>query len=282
MSRDQRRTVLKDVLKEYSRGGYNPDRMMTIFGFVQELTETLGSRANKRRAGAAGAFAVKTYEIASKKYAGKEPVHCAKGCGYCCHTRVTATPIELFMLARGIRERWNDANDPLKQRFLAVESQARPLRQDQWVASRIPCAFLAEGSCSIYEVRPLTCRTYASLSLPTCIDWFNHAPVTVPHPEINQRMRVFILAGMKAAMSLNGFEHAGYEMGHGVEVALAPDAEARWLAGEPVFAAVKNDAASSSHPGGRQAGHDAFDLLVDVLKTGAFGKDMPPNPWFSW
>lgn len=281
MSRDQRRAVLKDALKEYSRGGYNPDRLMTIFGFVQELTETLGRRGNARRASQAGAFAVKTYEITSKKYGGKEPVHCAKGCGYCCHTRVTATPIELFMLARGIRERWNDAGDPLKDRFRGVESQTRMMPQDQWVESRIPCAFLAEGSCSIYEVRPLTCRTYASTSLPTCIDWYNHAPVVVPHPELNQRMRVFILAGMKAALAHNDLEGLGYEMGHGVEVALAPDAEARWLAGEPIFAGVKNDA-TPSRPGGRQAGHEAFDLLVEVLKTGAFGKDMPANPWFSW
>jgi Fe-S-cluster containining protein len=281
MSRDQRRAVLKDALKEYSRGGYNPDRLMTIFGFVQELAETLGRRGNMRRASAAGAFAVKTYEITSKKYGFKGEVHCKKGCGYCCHTRVTATPIELFMLARGIRDRWNDASDPLKERFRGVEAQTRTLPKDQWVSSRIPCAFLAEGSCSIYEVRPLTCRTYASTSLPTCIDWFNNAPVVVPQPELNQRMRVFILAGMKAALADAGLENLGYEMAHGVEVALAPDAEARWLAGEPVFAGVANDS-TTARPGGRQAGHEAFDLLVDVLKTGAFGKDMPPNPWFSW
>jgi hypothetical protein len=281
MSRDQRRAVLKDFVKEYGRGGYNPARMMTIFGFVQELAETLGRRSNARRASAAGAFAVKTYETTSRKYPGKAQVHCAKGCGYCCHTRVTATPIELFMLARGIRERWNDAADPLKARFQGVEAQARLLSKDQWTQSRIPCAFLAEGACSVYEVRPLTCRTYASLSLPTCIDWYNHAPVVVPHPELNQRTRVFILAGMKAALAYNGLENIGYEMGHGVEVALAPDAEARWLAGEPVFAGVANDAIPA-HVDGRQAGHEAFDLLVEVLKAGAFGKDMPPNPWLSW
>ena len=34
--------------------------------------------------------------------------------------------------------------------------------------------------------------------------------------------------------------------------------------------------------GGRLKGHQDFDLLVEVLKTGAFGKDMPPNPWLSW
>lgn len=284
MSRDQRRAVLKDFVKEYSRGGYNPDRPMTIFGFVQELAETLGKRANTRRASMAGAFAVKTYENTSRKhgYKGEQgPVHCAKGCGYCCHTRVTATAIELFMLARAIRERWNDDIDPLKARFRQVESQTRRMPKEMWIDSRIPCAFLAEGSCSVYESRPLTCRTYASTSLPLCIDWFNHAPVAVPQPDRNQLMRVFILAGMKAALNTAGLENLGYEMGHGLEVAMVPDAEARWLAGEPVFAGVANDA-QTARPGGRQRGHEDFDLMVKVLETGSFGKDMPPNPWFTW
>ncbi len=284
MPRDQRRAVLKEVAKEYSRTGYNPDRTMTIFGLVTDLTEILEKRSNMRRASFAGAHAIKVYENTARKYGykgEKGPVHCKKGCGYCCHTRVTATAIELFMLARGIRERWNDAADPLKARFRAVEVQTRTMPKEQWVPIRIPCAFLAEGSCSVYESRPLTCRTYASTSLPACIDWFNGVPVEVPHPDRNQLLRVFILAAMKAAMAVTGLEIVGFEMAHGLEVAMAPDAEARWLAGENVFAAVANDSLTA-RPGGRSQGHEAFDLMVEVFKTGPFGKDMPPNPWFSW
>ncbi len=284
MARDERRAVLKDVAKEYGRTGYNPDRPMTIFGFVGELAGILEKRSNTRRASFAGAHAIRVYENTARKYGYKGeqgPLHCKKGCGYCCHTRVTATAIELFMLARGIRERWNDAADPLQARFRDVEARTRTLPKDQWVASRIPCAFLAEGSCTVYESRPLTCRTYASLSLPTCIDWFNGAAVVVPQPDRAQLLRVFILAGMKAAMAHAGLEVVGFEMGHGLNVAMAPDAEARWLAGENVFAGVANDAATA-RPGGRQAGHEAFDLMVEVFKTGAFGRDMPPNPWFTW
>ena len=283
--RDQRRAVLKEVAKEYGRTGYNPDRPMTIFGFVAELAEILEKRSNTRRASFAGAHAIKVYEATARKYGYKGeqgPLHCKKGCGYCCHTRVTATVLELFMLARGIRPRRNDDADPLKARFRSVETQTRGMPKDHWITNRIPCGFLAEGSCTVYDSRPLTCRTYASLSLPACIDWFNLAPgATVPQPDRAQLLRVFILAGMKAAMAHTGLEGVGFEMGHGLEVAMVPDAEARWLAGENVFAGVANDAAPA-RPGGRQAGHEAFDLMVDVFKTGAFGKDMPPNPWFSW
>ena len=105
--------------------------------------------------------------------------------------------------------------------------------------------------------------------------------MAVPQPDRNQLMRVFILAGMKAALNTAGLEAVGFEMGHGLEVAMIPDAEARWLAGEPVFAGVANDA-QTARPGGRQRGHEDFDLMVKVLETGAFGKDMPPNPWFTW
>ena len=131
---------------------------------------------------------------------------------------------------------------------------------------------LALGACS--QSAPRKATTVAKPAAPK-------AAVVVPQPDRAQLLRVFILAGMKAAMTHAGLEVVGFEMGHGLNVAMAPDAEARWLAGENVFAGVANDAATA-RPGGRQAGHEAFDLMVEVFKTGAFGRDMPPNPWFTW
>ena len=68
MSRDQRRAILKDVAKDYGRSGYDPDKPMTIFGFVQELAEILGKRTNTRRASVAGAHAFRVYESTARKY----------------------------------------------------------------------------------------------------------------------------------------------------------------------------------------------------------------------
>ena len=35
MSRDQRRAALKDILKDYDNGGFNPSRFLTVFGLVR-------------------------------------------------------------------------------------------------------------------------------------------------------------------------------------------------------------------------------------------------------
>jgi Fe-S-cluster containining protein len=236
-------------------------------------------RGNPKRASDAGTLIVNTYERASKKHGFTGPLPCKKGCGYCCHTRVTATAPELFMLARSLRASWDDASDPRRARFEAIEAQTRTLHPSQWLASRLPCAFLAEGSCSVYAHRPLTCRAYASTSLEACLQVYHGTWVDIGQPEVNQRMRVIVLAGAKAAMMEAGYDARGYEIGHALQIAIDPQAEARWLGGEPVFAGVAGDIMGDPQ---RKAGHDAFDLLVNVIRAAVSAQDVPRNPYFAW
>jgi Fe-S-cluster containining protein len=278
MTRDQRRAALKDILKDYDRGGFNPQRMFTVFGLVRDLVDILKDTRNAKRMSDSGALVMKAYDACAKVHGRPQEVACKKGCGYCCHTRVTVTVPEIFLLARTIRTRWEDAEDPWKARFQAQEARTRGLDIAQRYATRTACPILSdEGSCSMYEPRPLTCRAYASKSLPACIELYNQISHNIPQSDINQLMRTFIYAGLKAALSEAGFDTKAYELGHAVDVALTRGAEGRWLAGEALFADV---APEVSLP--RNAGHDAFDMLVGVLKAGAFGKDIPPNPWFQW
>jgi Fe-S-cluster containining protein len=279
MSRDRRRAQLKGFIKEYEREGFNPNRLPTIFGFTRALADILAKRGNAKRASEAGALIAKTYERASKKHGFSGPLPCKKGCGYCCHTRVTATAPEVFMLARSLRAQWADPADPLRARFEAIEAQTRLMPPEQWLANRLPCAFLSEGSCSVYEHRPLTCRAYASTSLEACLQVYDGTWVDIGQPEINQRMRVIVLAGAKAAMKEAGYDAHGYEIGHALQIAIDPQAEARWLDGEPVFAGVAGDIVGDPR---RKAGHDAFDLLVSVIHSGMNAQDVPRNPYFAW
>ena len=125
MSRDLRRGQLKGFVKEYDREGFNPNRLPSIFGFTQALRDILAKRGNPKRASEAGALLVKTYERAAKKHGFTGALPCKKGCGYCCHTRVTATAPELFMLGRSLRGQWADASDPLRVRFEGIEAQTQ-------------------------------------------------------------------------------------------------------------------------------------------------------------
>ena len=278
MSRDQRRASLKDILKEYDRAGYNPNRIATIFGLVRELTDILGDTRNPKRMSEAGALVLKTYDVCAKKHAVPNEIACKKGCGYCCHTQVTVTVPEIFVLAKAVRARWEDVNDSFKTHFREAETRTRGLGIAERFATRTACPLLSDGACSMYEPRPLTCRAYASKSLPACIELYNQISHNIPQSEINQAMRSIIFAGLKASLIHAGLDSAGYELGHALQVALDRGAEARWLAGEPLFAEVAQEV---RHPE-RKSGHIAFDLMVQVLMAGAFGKDVPENPWFKW
>jgi Fe-S-cluster containining protein len=113
-----------------------------------------------------------------------EPISCRKGCDHCCHLLVEVSWAEAEELALWVKEL------PAKSRksFLARLSQNRkeakrvfslkpegkkflkPAGADaeipEWVyeeyfyKSRIPCAFLLDGVCQSYEVRPSPCRLH--------------------------------------------------------------------------------------------------------------------------
>ena len=278
MSRDQRRLTLKGYLKEYERGGFSPDRPPTLFGLVRELVDILEDSKNPKRMGDAGAHLYKVYDTCAKKYAGREAVACKKGCGYCCHTLVTITAPEIFVLARAVQERWKHPEDSFKADFEKAEAGTRGLTLLQRQTGRLACPLLSESSCSFYMPRPLTCRGYASTSLPACLDLYNHAVNNVPHPLINQAMRSFIFAGLHAALGLTGFDTREFELGHALHVALQPRADTRWLAGEAIFDGV----AQAEQAPERAQGRQDFQFLVQVLKDGAYGKDVPANSWFGW
>ncbi len=72
---------------------------------------------------------------------------CARGCGHCCHVSVPITEFE----ARYMGDNLNIEPVALKQ----------SIRHDlKEFSTHTPCPFLKNGECSIYEVRPLTCRMH--------------------------------------------------------------------------------------------------------------------------
>lgn len=79
-------------------------------------------------------------------------VACTKGCSHCCHISVVITEFEARQIGKacGIRP----------------ERVRKSGKQDELVAKYfgVPCPFLADGLCSIYAHRPLSCRTHVNLA----------------------------------------------------------------------------------------------------------------------
>ncbi len=105
-----------------------------------------------------------------KKHSVLEHSECADGCHYCCHQIVSLTIFDALRVARGI-----DALSD-EQRTRARKAAARNVMAnneaksdcDRWQL-RLPCSFLHEGSCAVYQNRPVPCVASTSVDRACCI-----------------------------------------------------------------------------------------------------------------
>ena len=164
-------------------------------------------------------------------------VECRKGCAFCCHMNVTATALEAMHIAATLRM---GGRTDLERSVSAASEVLSGLDPGSRLARKSPCPLLVQGACSIYQARPIACRTLLSLSARACERHFNADNKTAePAPSL-VTPRVIgsaFLTGEIAALQDLGL------VGHLVELTAAvalllrdPTALARWLGGEDVFA----------------------------------------------
>lgn len=77
----------------------------------------------------------------------------------CCSQKVMITFHEALPIARYLRRLGLDTPE-LRDRLLELGNAMEGTDRVQWFDSRRPCVFLVGGRCSIYDVRPVACRTY--------------------------------------------------------------------------------------------------------------------------
>lgn len=117
------------------------------------------------------------------------PASCLAGCDACCRQLITISPVEAHAIAEFVDaspalaartdaalEKWRsevawrlDLSDSI-QHFRDADGyvsgpEGGRLEANYWSAG-IPCPFLDDGRCSIYEVRPFNCREHYVLSDP--------------------------------------------------------------------------------------------------------------------
>ncbi len=162
-------------------------------------------------------------------------VACRKGCSSCCTQPVVVTAPEAFWVAAQIRKR-PKAVEAVKHAAATIGHL--PL-QERLNAHQF-CPMLDAALCSIYAGRPIGCRGFVSVDLDACLKMFVSAkPTDIPMP--NDTVQVLYATRMLllAALRLLGLPDAAYEMNSILAVILSEqNAEARWLAGENLFAAL--------------------------------------------
>ncbi len=110
-----------------------------------------------------------------------QTLSCHKGCAACCRMLVPVAPPEAFALKEKVEQLPACQRERIRQRFSAMQntlhedgllsrlvqlSETRTQLSDEdmepinqaYYAKRLPCPFLEDDMCSIYEFRPAACR----------------------------------------------------------------------------------------------------------------------------
>ena len=142
-------------------------------------------------------------------------ISCKKGCGVCCRQLAPLSPPEAIMLAELVISMPKDIRTRIQNRFAAAKRQLERLGlleklarlQDssslsdedmqaltkKYFQQKIPCPFLENECCNVYELRPSRCREYLVISPEKhCHDPYKHRidrlPVSIRLSEALSRM----------------------------------------------------------------------------------------------
>src|SRR5450830_161957 len=153
-------------------------------------------------------------------------IACKAGCNYCCSVRVHATEPEVFLIAAHLRAH---PADQLKIVLDRLKDHAAVASLASTANHRTTCPFLENSLCSIYPVRPASCRKAHSLDAQLC---------EKSSAELPQSLNIVLKAealmkGTSEAYQQVGLPASSHELGQAVLLALTDEStQQRWYAGE--------------------------------------------------
>jgi len=166
-------------------------------------------------------------------------VACRAGCGHCCSSPVDVQAHEVFFVADYIQRNFppEDLED-----IIARTSEHRAfhagLTADERERSRVPCVFLLEGSCAIYEGRPEICRAHHMSSVAPCIAFVDDptADLAAAHIPVLRARMFAVMLGIDEALEQTGYDDRSYDFGSALNEALTNSlCLTRWKRQQPAF-----------------------------------------------
>jgi len=269
MNREERRRIAREDVERYRTDGLPPRLSLgAMFAHTAALRRILERKDDPERGTRMAQAFHAGFERSMANVPAEPRVACSAGCSMCCHNWISVTAPEVFIIAAEIARRAAAAEDIA--RIADAAEAGKGLDRDARLDQRLACPMLAADMCSIYAVRPVACRGFFSLSLEACQAVFAGQGEDIPAWRSAMLLRGIHDRCMAAAIRAAGLAHGAFEMTEGLTLAFAAgDAQARWLAGEDVFAAATPDGEDDAEE----------ELFRDVLIAGAAGKRLPDNPW---
>lgn len=171
-------------------------------------------------------------------------IACKPGCAFCCKFRISVLPIEALRIAQHVESEFSDEEKAgLRERVGAYIEQLNELHGMARVDTPIDCPFLGEeGRCTIYDVRPLACRMHHSQDRAACERALTDPSTEVPIIPDFAKATMPVARGLHRGSRAAGKFSDDLEFVPAIRIAIEePDAEERWLKGEPVFAAAVDE-----------------------------------------
>jgi len=210
----------------------NPTTEASLLGIGLLMRDKLAETEGANRAAAAAAIAEAMLDRTIQSMPQAKGYACSKGCSYCCHSTVAVSAPEVFRIVGAFESRSGDEREAVVARAGARAAASF----EALVNLRSPCALLAQGDCSVHEVRPMGCRQYVSTDLNGCRAAFEQATARFPFVPAAANAGLILRALLISAAASVGHKPELYDLSSALAVALTqPEAEKRWLAGEDVL-----------------------------------------------
>ena len=161
--------TISDVAQQMRHVSQQYDAIFS--SFLATLVKTLENEASMAEAARTTlSLADEAVDAMRVSFVGQPKFDCERGCSACCHLYVAVPP--------GIPELINE----FVQETFSVEERARLVERLEISASvysnsavpeltRARCPLLNdEGACMVYDVRPISCRSFTSTSRASCHD----------------------------------------------------------------------------------------------------------------
>lgn len=171
---------------------------------------------------------------------------CNQGCSWCCHFTVDVRPAEVFRILDFVAENFSPERlEQLQQEVVAGSAEIAPLSEIERMQRTARCPFLDAGRCTIYAVRPQTCRNYHATDSAGCRQSFEEPHNMDIDPEfaplVYQAGGAHVEAFSKA-MQDEGYDVAAYELSTALAAAMRqPESRTRFQNGQPPFAEIDGD-----------------------------------------
>jgi len=155
---------------------------------------------------------------------------CRAGCSWCCHFSVDVRAAEVFTILEFVEQSFTPDEKARVYAEVCVNSAAlNALGESERATRNVKCPFLWEGSCTVYHVRPQTCRNYHATNVAGCRQSYEEPENLGIDPEfapgVYQAGGAHVEA-VSAAMRDAGYDVDAYELNCAFEAALS-DAGAR-------------------------------------------------------